>query len=116
MCIRDSAHDVEAEVRKHLRPLAMQASAAERAEKLRGQIASLEARIAQLDLASVAERRAETESRRAVVLEAQAAARAELERLLAERDVAEQELTDIAGSREATLAALYRPVSYTHLT
>ena len=102
------AHDVEAEVRKHLRPLAMQASAAERAEKLRGQIASIESRIAQLDLASVAERRAETESRRAVVLEAQARARAELERLLAERDVAERELTDIAGSREATLAGLYR--------
>jgi chromosome segregation protein len=104
----ERAHDVEAEVRKRLRPLAMQASAAERAEKLRGQIASLEARIAQLDLASVAERRAETEARRAVVLEAQAAARAELERLLAERDLAEQELTDIAGSREATMAALYR--------
>jgi chromosome segregation protein len=104
----ERAHDVEAEVRKRLRPLAMQASAAERAEKLRGQIASLEARVAQLDLASVAERRAETESRRAVVLEAQAQARAELERLLAERDVAEQELTDIAGSREATLAGLYR--------
>jgi len=102
------AHDVEAEVRKHLRPLAMQASAAERAEKLRGQIASLEARIAQLDLASVAERRDETESRRAVVLEAQARARAELERLLAERESAEQELTDIAGTREATLAGLYR--------
>jgi chromosome segregation protein len=102
------AHDVEAEVRKHLRPLAMQASAAERAEKLRGQIASLEARIAQLDLASVAERRAETESRRAVILEAQAQARAELERLLSEREGAERELTDIAGSREATLAGLYR--------
>ncbi len=104
----ERAHDVEAEVRKHLRPLAMQASAAERAEKLRAQIASLEARIAQLDLASVAERRAETESSRDVVLEAQAQARAELERLLAEREVAEQELTDIAGSREATLAELYR--------
>ncbi len=102
------AHDVEAEVRKHLRPLAMQASAAERAEKLRGQIASLEARIAQLDLASVAERRAETESRRAVVLEAQTQTRAELERLLADRDAAERELTDIAGNREATLAGLYR--------
>ncbi|HEY4976310.1 MAG TPA: AAA family ATPase, partial [Gaiellaceae bacterium] len=104
----ERAHDVEAEVKKRLRPLAMQASAAERAEKLRGQTASLEARIAQLDLASVAERRAETESRRAVVLEAQAQARAELERLLAEREVTEQELTDIAGSREATLAELYR--------
>ena len=104
----ERAHDVEAEVRKHLRPLAMQASAAERAEKMRGQIASLEARIAQLDLASVAKRRAETESRRAVILEAQAQVRSELERLLSEREGAEQELTDIAGTREATLAALYR--------
>ena len=104
----ERAHDVEAEVRKHLRPLAMQASAAERAEKLRGQIAAPETRIAQLDLAAVAERRTEIESRRATVLEAQAVARTELERLLAERDVAERALTDIAGSREATLAALYR--------
>ena len=104
----ERAHDVEAEVRKRLRPLAMQASAAERAEKLRGQIASLEARIAQLDLASVGERRAETEARRALVLEAQAQARAELERLLGEREGAEQELTDVAGSREAALAGLYR--------
>ena len=104
----ERAHDVEAEVRKHLRPLAMQASAAERAEKLRGQIASLEARIARLDLASVAERRAETEARRALVLEAQTQARSELERLLGEREEAEQELADVAGSREAALAGLYR--------
>jgi len=104
----ERAHDVEAEVRKHLRPLAMQASVAERAEKLRGQIASLGARIAQLDLASVGERRAETEARRALVLEAQAQARAELERLLGEREGAEQELADVAGSREAALAGLYR--------
>jgi len=96
-------------VRKHLRPLAMQASAAERAEKLRGQIASLEARIAQLDLASVAERRAETESRArrdprgAGTGPSRAGAPA-----LSEREGAEQELTDIAGSREATLAGLYR--------
>ena len=104
----ERAHDVEAEVRKHLRPLAMQASAAERAEKLRGQIASLQARIAQLDLASVGERRAETEARQAIVLEAQVQARAELERLLGEREGAEQELADVAGSREAALAGLYR--------
>ena len=104
----ERAHDVEAEVRKHLRPLAMQASAAERAEKLRGQIASLEARIARLDLASVAERCAETEARRALVLEAQTQARSELERLLGEREEAEQELADVAGSREAALAGLYR--------
>ena len=104
----ERALDVEAEVRKRLRPLALQASAAERAEKLRGQIASLEARIAELDLASVGERRAETEARREQARQAQAQVRSELEQLLAERERAEEELADVAGSREAALAELYR--------
>src|SRR5690348_10598617 len=49
------ARDVEDEVRKRLRPLALQASAAERAEKLRGEIAALHARVAQLDLEALEE-------------------------------------------------------------
>src|SRR5262245_44830397 len=61
----ERARDVEDEVRKRLRPLALQATAAERAEKLRGEIARLRMRVADLDLASVAERRAEAEERRA---------------------------------------------------
>ncbi|HET6642276.1 MAG TPA: AAA family ATPase, partial [Gaiellaceae bacterium] len=44
------ARDLEAEVRKRLRPLALQATAAERAEKLGREIAGLEAAIATLDL------------------------------------------------------------------
>src|SRR5437763_4528718 len=52
----ERARDVEDEVRKRLRPLALQATAAERAEKLRGEIASLQARIAQLELAVLDER------------------------------------------------------------
>jgi len=104
----ERALDVEAEVRKRLRPLALQASAAERAEKLRGQIASLEVRIAELDLASVDERRAETEARREQARLAQTQVRSELEQLLAERERAEEELADVAGSREAALAELYR--------
>src|ERR1044071_5060327 len=59
----ERARDVEEEVRKRLRPLALQASAAERAEKLAGEIARLHARVAQLDLAAFDERRAEAESR-----------------------------------------------------
>ena len=47
----ERARDVEDEVRKRLRPLALQATAAERAEKLAVEIAALRARIAQLDLA-----------------------------------------------------------------
>ena len=49
----ERAKDVEDEVRKRLRPLALQATAAERAEKLAVEIAALRARIAQLDLAAV---------------------------------------------------------------
>ena len=52
----ERARDVEAEVRGRLRPLALQATAAERAERLAGEIASLRARIAELDLAACDER------------------------------------------------------------
>ena len=52
----ERARDLEEEVRKRLRPLALQATAAERAEKLRGEIATLRARIAELDLATLDER------------------------------------------------------------
>ena len=47
----ERARDVEEEVRKRLRPLALQATAAERAEKLAVEIASLRARVAELDVA-----------------------------------------------------------------
>src|SRR3712207_9056991 len=46
----ERARDVEAEVRKRLRPLALQATAAELAEKLAEEIVRLRARVAQLDL------------------------------------------------------------------
>src|SRR5206468_8555397 len=60
----ERARDVEAEVRARLRPLALQATAAERAEKLAGEIARLQARLAQLDLAAVEERAGEARQRR----------------------------------------------------
>ena len=47
----ERARDLEAEVKARLRPLALQASAAERAERLRGEIAGLRARLAQDELA-----------------------------------------------------------------
>ena len=53
----ERARDVEEEVRKRLRPLALQATAAERAEKLRVDIAALRARVAELDLAEAAAKR-----------------------------------------------------------
>jgi chromosome segregation protein len=104
----ERAKDVEDEVRKRLRPLALQATAAERAEKLAVEIAALRARIAQLDLAAVAERRADAEARRDAVAIARRGTQEKLTALLEERRCAEDELSDAAGGREAALGALYR--------
>src|SRR6266571_5313277 len=54
----ERARDLETEVKKRVRPLALQATAAERAEKLRGEIGSVQARLAHLELGAVEERRA----------------------------------------------------------
>ncbi len=104
----ERARDVEDEVKKRLRPLALQATAAERAEKLVVEIAALRSRIAQLDLEAVAERRADAESRRDAVAIARRSAQERLTVLLEERRQAEDELSDAAGGREAALSALYR--------
>jgi len=104
----ERARDVEEEVRKRLRPLALQATAAERAEKLGVEIASLRARIAQLDLADAGRRYAEAEERRDAAALARRGAQSRLEGLLGERTRAEDELSDAAGRREAAVAALYR--------
>jgi chromosome segregation protein len=104
----ERARDLEAEVKSRLRPLALQATAAERAEKLAAQIASVRARVAELDLAAIAERRAEAEQRRQAATLARRAADEKLEALLAERTRAEEELADAAGRREAATASLYR--------
>src|SRR5207245_5457957 len=50
----ERARDLEDEVRKRLRPLALQATAAERAEKLAAEISRLQAATATLDLARLA--------------------------------------------------------------
>jgi chromosome segregation protein len=104
----DRARDLEAEVRKRLRPLALQATAAERAEKLGVEIAGLDARVAELDLAGHEERLAGVEERRTAAQLERKRAEARLEDVLAERGRAEEELADAAGRREAATAALYR--------
>ncbi len=104
----ERARDVEEEVRKRLRPLALQATAAERAEKLAVEVASLRARIAELDLTDSGARRAEAEERRDAAALARRGAQSRLEGLLSERTRAEDELSDAAGRREAAVAALYR--------
>ena len=104
----ERARDVEAEARKRLRPLALQATAAERAEKLGRQIAGIEARIAELDLAFLAERQGLAEELKAASALERKRVEGRLESLLVERAKVEDELADAAGRREAATAALYR--------
>jgi chromosome segregation protein len=104
----ERARDVEDEVRKRLRPLALQATAAERAAKLSVEIAALNARIAELDLEGIAARTAEAQGRRDAAAIVRRGAQGRLEALLGDRRRAEDELSDAAGRREGALAALYR--------
>jgi chromosome segregation protein len=104
----ERARDVEAEVKKRLRPLALQATAAERAQKLAVEIARLRARIAQLDLAGFDQRLAELATRRSTAAGGRRGVEEQLEALLTERSGAEEELADAAGGREQALQALYR--------
>ena len=104
----ERARDLEDEVKKRLRPLALQATAAERAEKLGIEIAQLQAAIATLDLARLAERRAATDARRAATAEERRVLDEQIAALVAERERTEEELTDTAGAREQATAALYR--------
>ncbi|HZO34772.1 MAG TPA: AAA family ATPase [Gaiellaceae bacterium] len=107
----DRARDLEDEVRKRLRPLALQATAAERAEKLAGEIARLQAAIATLDLGRLAQRRSDADGRRATGAEERRVLDRRIAELVAARERAETELTDAAGAREGTTAALYRLAS-----
>ena len=109
----ERAKDVEAEVRKRLRPLALQATAAERAEKLVDEIAGLRARIAQLDLEAADARREAAEERKTAAGIGRRSAHERLQALLTERQAAEEELADAAGRREAAIKALYRLQSAT---
>ncbi|MFL5914347.1 MAG: chromosome segregation SMC family protein [Gaiellaceae bacterium] len=104
----ERARDVEAEVRKRLRPLALQATAAERAQKLGLELARLRARIAQIDLAGLEERLVALGTRRGSAAAGRRGVEERLEALLAERGHAEEELADAAGAREQALQALYR--------
>ncbi len=104
----ERARDLEDEVKKRLRPLALQATAAERAEKLGDEIARLQAAIATLDLTRLAQLRAEAEARRGATADERRLLDSKIAALVAERERAEEELTDSAGVREQATAALYR--------
>jgi chromosome segregation protein len=104
----ERARDVEAEVAKRLRPLALQATAAERAEKLGVEIASLRAGIAAIDVGSLDAQIASARSRRGGLGDERTKVEGALEALLAERGHAEEALAEAAGGREGSAATLYR--------
>ena len=73
VAIQVERHAISRRRSKRLRPLALQATAAERAEKLRGELARLRARIAELDLSTLDERLAEARTRRGAAAAGRAA-------------------------------------------
>ena len=104
----ERARDLDHEIRKRLRPLALQATAAERAEKLKEEIASVEARLAELELEELSRQAEEIEERGTAASLARKAVNAKLDELLIERNRAEEDLADAAGRREEATASLYR--------
>ncbi|MGH3017901.1 MAG: AAA family ATPase, partial [Gaiellaceae bacterium] len=93
----ERARDLEREVQKRLRPLALQASAAERAEKLGEELGRLRAGLAALELEELTFRVADARARRAQLDAGRAEVDTRLEKLLAERERAEGELAAAAG-------------------
>ncbi len=104
----DRARDLEDEVRKRLRPLALQASAASRSEKLAHELARLRSTVAAGELERATARLAEVEERRAEAAQSKRSLDSRLEGLLAERHRVEEELGEAAQSHERATAALYR--------
>ncbi len=104
----ERARDLETEVAKRLRPLALQATAAERAEKLAREIAGFRAGIATIELSELGGRTVDAERRGRVVVEERRRLEERLQTLLGERERAEEELAAVAGGREGAVAVLYR--------
>jgi chromosome segregation ATPase len=104
----ERARDLEDEVRKRLRPLALQATAAQRAEKLVGEIEARRGRIAAAELERIERRLEEVGERRAEAELERKARDDKLAGVLQERRRAEDELTEAAGRHERATAALYR--------
>ena len=104
----ERARDLEDEVRKRLRPLALQASAAERAAKLGEEIERLQARLAAAELERIEARLAGVEERLTEAGQERRRQDERLEGVLAERRQAEDGLAEAAERHERATAALYR--------
>jgi chromosome segregation protein len=104
----ERARDLEEEVRKRIRPLALQATAAARAEKLAVEIERLQARLAAAELERLERLLAEVEERNAGAAQERRVRDERLAGVLEERHRAEEELGESAGRHEQATAALYR--------
>ena len=104
----ERARDLEDEVKKRLRPLALQATAAARAEKLGVEVERLRARLISGELSDAERRLAEVEERRAAATGERRAREERLEGVLAERHRVEEELGEAGARHERATAALYR--------
>jgi chromosome segregation ATPase len=104
----ERARDLEEEVRKRLRPLALQATAAARAEKLGHEVERLKTRLAAAELEKIDDRLAETEERLTEAAQERRRHDERLEGVLGERRKAEEDLATAATRHEEATAALYR--------
>jgi len=104
----ERARDLEDEVRKRLRPLALQATAAQRAAKLADELEGLRGRIAAAELERLDRRLAEVEESRTDAALERRRRDERLTGVLEERRRAEEALTDAASRHEEATAALYR--------
>ena len=104
----DRARALEEEARKRIRPLALQATAAVRAERLRTEVEALRVRLEAASLAGLEARAAELEGRRTEATHERQRRDERLEGLLGERRRAEEELEQAARRHEEATAALYR--------
>ena len=103
----ERARDLEREVKARLRPLSIQATAADRAAKLAGEIAV--GRVTLLSSEMLAEQRSSAglDGRRAAAAQTHAAVEKKLEALATRRAVAESELTGLAAAQERAAHSFY---------
>ncbi len=103
----ERARDLEREVKARLRPLSIQATAADRAAKLAGEIAV--GRVTLLSSEMLTEQRSSAglDGRRAAAAQTHAAVEKKLEGLAARRALAESELTGLAAAQERAAHSFY---------
>src|SRR4051812_27347463 len=103
----ERARDLEREVRARLRPLAMQATAAERAAKLAAEIAQGRVELLSSELLGERGRAHELRGRLTSATKLQSEVAAEAAAVAARRETAEQELAGLSAEQERAARAFY---------